>query len=206
MRRGRRFGLLVGFLLLVLGGWSLWAEVDDCGGLCIYPSQGAVHVGDIHPIGGIVYVGATAWFAIRYVEPIRLRFNSGGGDFATARLMAAWTRFLTSYHPIRAELSADARCGSSCTIIWAAAPTRIADRNGVFFFHAVRWALISDPAWRFVGLGGQTRLMSAAVAAVDPRLAAYLESRGAYDGQGRDVTLLASDIAALGGPYVTVRR
>lgn len=205
MRRIRQLCLWAGFPLVLFMAWSLWDEMSDCGGLCIYPTPDGVHVGDIHPVGGMVYAGTTAWLAMRRTAPIRLLINSGGGDFPTARLMAAWTRFLARHRPVRAELAANARCGSSCTLIWAAAPIRVADRNGVFFFHAVRWAFISDPAWRFVGLGGQTRIMAAAVAAIDPRLAAYLEKHRAYDGQGRDVTLLASDIAALGGPYVTVR-
>lgn len=191
--------------IFIIAGWIaylVYGEVNDCGGLCVRQEQGIIHVGNVHPVGGMGFILLSGIDAFVQRQPVLLQLDSGGGDIATAWLMATWVRFLTDHVRVAALVKANDRCGSACTIPWASVPERYAEPNAVFFFHAARWAIFQDSAWRFRGLGYATSMLRRAVSDRDPKLAAYLAAKDAFGGAGRDVTLLGSEIAALGGSYL----
>ena len=69
-------------------------------------------------------------------------------------------------------------------------------------FHEATWIERKDGKVVKVLDEEGTRAMVWSIQQVDPRLAAFLEARGAFDSARPDVPLKAAEIAALGGDYL----
>ena len=178
--------LLLGITLLVVMRIILLvvvvgSELASCGlSTCVRQEKEFVQVGGIHVLG--------ARYFVRLVEagmacgadpdlPFVVRVDSPGGDFPAATRMTRALLAPGTLRPVRIEVLAGGRCESMCTVLWAAASTRVAAPAARFMFHGPAMARGGS---RVPGLEAKAAVMEQAVRRVDPVLADHLKARQAF--------------------------
>ena len=185
-------------LVIVVG-----SELASCGlSTCVRQEKGFVQVGGIHVLGARYFVRlveAGMAFGASPDLPFVVRVDSPGGDFPAATRMTRALLAPGARRPVRIEVLAGGQCESMCTVLWAAASTRVAAPTARFMFHGPGYGARRKPG---AGLEAKAAVMEQAVRRVDPVLADYLAARQAFVPAGPKVELTAAEIAALGGDYL----
>lgn len=169
---------------------------------CVTMNENEISVRHIWPTSGIMYAVFLTWASWTGTEPIVISMESTGGWFVVARWMRDWTAWVDARHGVQLVAKATGRCESFCTYVWSSAADRRAAPEASFMFHEATWIERKDGKVVKVLDEEGTRAMVWSIQQVDPRLAAFLEARGAFDSARPDVPLKAAEIAALGGDYL----
>lgn len=132
---------------------------------------------------------------------IKLSMNSGGGSLVHAMAVARFMRSLPEAVTFRAYVGTDRQCGSSCTVLYAAADVREASPRANFMFHPPK--VFNAAESRGIAIM-MARLWLAEIERIDPILSKWLVDHDVLrpDGPRRDIFLSASEVRKISTGWV----